>query len=468
MRFRCLLATMALAFAVLLCAGLAPAQQSPGPGAKPATAMPDEIPIPAAAQPSDHFNPDAATEAYLAEIPATARSRSDAYFVGGYWLTLWDFLYASVMYLLILHFGWSAAMRDFAARITRFKPLQTLVYFAEFTLITTIVGAPLAIYEGYFRERQYSLGTQTFGPWLGDQMIILCVNTILGGLLAVALMGIVRRLQRTWWVWGALVSIAFFAFFVAIAPVVFFPLLNKYTVLENPKITQPILSLARANGISAQKVYEVDASRQTTRMSANVSGLGNTMRITLNDNLIKRASLEEIQSIMGHEMGHYVLHHISKDILYFAAVTFLFFAFLYFSLERSLARWGQRWRVSGITDTAVIPLVFLLATIFGFVYTPFMNTHIRTNEHEADMYGLNASRQPDGFARAAIHLGEYRKMSPTPLEEWLFFDHPSGRNRIHDAMQWKAENLQLLTPQPAATPQSAPPQKEAAPKPGGR
>jgi STE24 endopeptidase len=79
------------------------------------------------------------------------------------------------------------------------------------------------------------------------------------------------------------------------------------------------------------------------------------------------------------------------------------------------------------------------------VYTPFLNTHVRTTEHEADMYGLNASRQPDGFAQAAIHLGEYRKMNPGPVEEWIFFDHPSGRNRIHDAMRWKAENLQLFT-----------------------
>jgi STE24 endopeptidase len=129
-------------------------------------------------------------------------------------------------------------------------------------------------------------------------------------------------------------------------------------------------------------------------------------------------------------------------------VIVIFFAFLKWSLETSLARWGERWKIRGIGDTAVLPLVFLIGSFFGFVYTPFANTHIRTNEHEADMYGLNASRQPDGFAQAAIHLGEYRKMSPGPAEEWLFFDHPSGRNRIHDAMQWKSENLQLFTAKP--------------------
>jgi STE24 endopeptidase len=433
-----------LAFAA--CAGISRAQQTPGPGAKPETVMPDVIQVPSAAGPSEHFDAEAATEAYLAEIPASARSRSDAYFEGGYWLILWDFLYGVAIYLLLLHFGWSAAMRDSAERLTRFKPLQTFIYWTEFLIVTTILGAPLAVYEGFYRERQYGLATQTLGPWLGDQLIILLVNVVMGGFLSMVLFGVVRRLPRTWWIWGAGVSILFMIFFIMIAPVFFFPLLNKYTVLENPKVTQPILRLARANGIPAQKVYMMDASRQTTRMSANVSGYGQTMRITLNDNLLRRGSLEEIQSVMGHEMGHYVLHHIAKDILYFSVVIVIFFAFLQWSLGRALARWGERWKIHGIGDTAIVPLVFLIGTLLGFLYTPFFNTHIRTNEHEADMYGLNASRQPDGFAQAAIHLGEYRKMSPGLVEEWIFFDHPSGRNRIHDAMRWKAENLQLFVP----------------------
>jgi len=432
--------------ALLVCVSGSRAQQTPGPGAKPATVMPDVIQVPAAAQPSEHFDADAATEAYLAQVPASARSRSDAYFEGGYWLILWDFLYAAAVYLLLLHFGWSAAMRNFAERVTRFRPLQTFIYWTEFLIVTTILGAPLALYEGYFRERQYGLATQTLGPWLGDQLIILLVNVVLGGIVSMALFGVVRQLPTTWWTWGAAVSIVFLIFFIMIAPVFIFPLLNKFTVLEDPKITQPILSMARANGIPAQKVYQMDASRQTTRMSANVSGFGRTMRITLNDNLLRRGSREEIQSIMGHEMGHYVLHHIGKDILYFSVVIATFFAVLRWSLDRTLGRWGERWKIRGIGDTAVLPLVFLVGSLCGLMYTPFFNTHIRTNEHEADMYGLNASRQPDGFAQGAIHLGEYRKMNPGPVEEWIFFDHPSGRNRIHDAMRWKAENLQLFAP----------------------
>jgi STE24 endopeptidase len=420
----------------------------PGPGAKPATAMPSVLQVPPEAQPSDHFSAVAATNAYLAQIPNDARTRSDAYFEGGYWLILWDFLYGAVIYILLLHLRWSAAMREVAERVTRFKPLQTAIYWSEFLVVTTILGFPLSVYEDYIRERKYGLGTQTFGPWLGDQFKSLLVGLVLGGIIVTLLFGVVRRLPRSWWIWGSLVATLFLAFTVLIAPVYIVPLFNKSTPLDDVRITGPILSMARANGVAADKVYEIDASRQTTRMSANVSGIGNTMRITLNDNLLRRGSLQEIQFVMGHEMGHYVLHHIPKDMIFFFVVIVAAFGFLRWSVEWSLARWSARWEIRGITDTAVLPLVFLLGSLFFFVLTPILNTHTRTTEGEADMYGLNASRQPDGAAQAAIHLGEYRKMNPTPVEEWFFFDHPSGRNRIYAAMRWKAENLKLFTPPP--------------------
>jgi STE24 endopeptidase len=413
-------------------------------GQLPATAMPTITSVPPAAQPSPNFSPDAATEAYLALIPAEARMRSDAYFEGGYWMMLWDFLYLAMMMLVFLNLRWSSGMRNLAERITRFKPLQTLIYWAQFLVITNLLLFPLTVYEDYFREHKYGLATQTFGPWLWDQVKNLGVDFVLLGILTVALFGVVRRLQPTWWLWGAGVSMVFVVFVILIAPVYLVPIFNKVTRLDDPKVTQPILSLARANGIPARDVFEIDASRQTTRMSANVSGFGSTMRITLNDNLLHRASPEEIQAVMGHEMGHYVLNHVYKSIFFFSVISVVFFAFLRWGLEWSLHRWGERWQIKGIGDTAVLPLVVLLGAIFLFVMTPVLNTFTRTLEHEADMYGLNASRQPDGFAQAAIHLGEYRKMSPGAVEEWIFFDHPSGKRRIHDAMTWKAENLKPL------------------------
>jgi STE24 endopeptidase len=409
--------------------------------------MPSVIQVPPEAQPSPHFDAIAATNAYLAQIPADKTARSDAYFEGGYWLILWDFLYGVVVALLLLNLRWSARMRDWSERVTRFRPVQTLIYWSQYIVLTTILIFPLTVYEDYFREHKYGMATQTFGPWMGDQLKGLAVGLVVGGLLAVLLFGVVRRLPRTWWIWGAGVTIAYLVVFILISPVYIVPIFNTPKILNDPKIVDPILSMARANGIPAENVYQIDASKQTTRMSANVSGFAGTMRITLNDNLLRRGSPEEIQAVMGHEMGHYVMNHIFKGIMFLSIVTVLAFAYLHWGLDWALQRWGEKWQIRGVGDTAVLPLVVLLFSIFGFVITPIMNTSTRTQEYEADMYGLNTSRQPDGFAQAAIHLGEYRKMNPGPIEEWIFFDHPSGRNRIYAAMRWKAENLKLFPAQ---------------------
>lgn len=407
----------------------------------PASAMPSVLEAPPEARGSGHFDPEAATNAYLAQIPADAKARSDAYFEGGYWLMLWDFLYGAAAALLLLNLRWSAAMRKFAERATRFKPVQTFIYWVQYFLTTSFLIFPLTVYEDFLREHKYGLATQTFGLWMGDQFKSLLVNLLLGGIVVVVLFGIARRLPRTWWIWGAATSILFLVFFILISPVYVTPLFNTVKTLDDPKITQPILRMARANGIPAKNVYQIDSSRQTTRMSANVSGFGRTMRITMNDNLLRRGSPEEIQFVMGHEMGHYVLNHVYMLIMFFSMVIVLGFSLLRWSLDACLKRWGEKWQVRNIGDSAIVPLVVVLASIFFLLMTPVTNTFIRTQERAADIFGLNASRQPDGFAQGAIHLGEYRKMNPGPIEEFLFFDHPSGRNRIYDAMRWKAENL---------------------------
>lgn len=387
------------------------------------------------------FDIEKASRAYLEKIPPEKKAQSDAYFEGQYWLQLWSFLYGAGLAVLLLQSRLSARLRNLAQRLTRFKPLQTGLYAVQYILLMAVLSLPLGVYQDFFREHQYGLSNQNFGGWLGDWAKGLMVSVILGSLLMMALFGVVRRLQRTWHIWGALVAVGFLVVSVAIAPVYIAPLFNKYTVLADPKVVEPVLRLVRANGIPADKVYEMDASKQSKRVSANVSGFLGTTRITLNDNLINRSTLPEVEAVMAHEMGHYVVNHVLKGILFFGIVIVVGFALLRWTVLRMLKRFGARWGMSDVGDVAVTPLVVLVFSTYSFILTPFTNSYVRMQEMEADMFGLNAARQPDGFAEAALKLGEYRKMEPGPLEEWIFFDHPSGARRIRTAMRWKAANL---------------------------
>src|SRR6266545_2745374 len=349
------------------------------------------------------FDPVDATRAYLARMTPEKKARSDAYFEGGYWLQLWEFLYAVVVAWLLLWLGWSAWMRNFAERAVRQRALQTFIYWALYATVTALLIFPLTVYRDFYREHAYGLATQTFGPWFGDRLKELAISVILGGVTVVVLYVVLRRAPRTWWIWGSLTATLLLAISFLIAPLVIFPLFNRYTRLQDETLRGPILSLARANGIPARDVFVSDASRQTTRISANVSGLFGSERITLNDNLLKRCSLPEFEAMSR--------------------------------------RHGGRWGVRSVADPAGMPVFAILISCYLFVLTPVTNTIIRVQEAEADIFGLNASRQPDGFAEIALKLSEYRKLDPTPLEEFLLYDHPSGRTRIFTAMRWKAEHL---------------------------
>jgi len=384
----------------------------------------------------------AAVDAYLAKMPPAQRARSNAYFEGGYWLLLIDFLYTILVMRLLLRLRSSAKMRNFAGRITRSRFLQPAVYWIQFIIAVALLTFPLTVYEAYYREHKYGLLNQTFGPWVREQLIMLAVNIVLGAIFLTVLFWVVRRVGKNWWAWSAVVAIILQAFVGLIAPVYIFPLFNTYKKLEDARVRDPILSMARANGIPANEVYEFDASRQSNRVSANVSGFASTLRISLNDNLLKRCTLPEIETVMGHEMGHYVLNHTYKGLVMLGVLFVIGFAFLNWGIDFALARWGEQWGIAGITDVAVLPVAIAVIAIYFFLMTPVTNTITRTMEFEADMYGLNAAQQPDGEANVDLMLGEYRKLDPGPIEEFIFFDHPSGRTRITAAMRWKAEHPQ--------------------------
>jgi len=408
--------------------------------AAPADLVPPS-PAPAAASgASGSIDPAAATRAYLDLLPAEQRAKSNAYFEGGYWLILWNFLWSAAIFVLLLQTGISARMRDLAERATRVRAGQAVLYWAQLALVLEVLGFPLAIYRDYLREHQYGLSNLTFAGWVGEEIKGLLVSIVFGSLAAAALYAVVRRLKRTWWIWGAVVSLVLAAFGTLVAPVLVVPLFNNPKKLEDPRVVVPILSLARANGIDAHEVWEIDASKQSKRVSANVSGFLGTERITLNDNLVNRASLPEIEAVMGHEMGHYVLNHIYKGLMELGILILVGFALVARLFERLRQRNEARWRVRDVGDVAGLPLVALLFTAYLFVLTPVTNSIIRGQEAEADIFGLNASGQPDGFAQSALKLSEYRKLDPGPLEELVFYDHPSGRARIFAAMRWKAEH----------------------------
>src|SRR4051794_6018208 len=308
------------------------------------------------------FDPAVATRAWLDTVPADKRARSDAYFEGGYWLLLWNVLLGLAICLLLLATRTSARIRDFAERVTNVRSLQVLLYVIPYFLIVVLLTFPLNVYEHYSREHAYGLATQTFGPWFREQLISIALQLIFTPIALVILYAAFRHAPRTWWMWGTAMA-ACFLLLATMFSVYFEPLFNTYKPLTDPKISETVLAMARANQIPVKQVFEVDASRQSNRVSANVAGFLGTTRIALNDNLLKQCTLPEIRYVMAHEMGHYVLNHIYKFIISLSLLVLIFFAITRAAFDAMVRRFGERWQVRGIGDPAGLPLLAVILTM---------------------------------------------------------------------------------------------------------
>lgn len=386
------------------------------------------------------FDVGRATDAYIATIPAKDREKSDAYYEGGYWIGLWSTLLFVVVCWLLLRTRFAARLRDWAAARGRGPWLQSLIVAIGVLIAFAVLLLPWDLYVSYFREHQYAMSNYTMGRYLREWAINLAISTAFIGLAVSGIYRLVRRVRERWVWWATAVTALLILFVFTVQPVVVEPLFNDYKPLPTGEVRASILELAREAKIPVDDVFWFDASKQTKRISANVAGLGGTARIALNDNLLNGASLPEIRAVMGHEMGHYALHHGFKLAFGFT----VFFGVGYFLVnrffERLRRRHGAAWGIKDLADPVGLPLAFAIFTVVLYLLTPATNTMTRAAEAQADAFGLDAAKEPHGFASVAMRLSTYRKLEPGALEEVIFYDHPSGRGRVERAMRWLREH----------------------------
>ncbi len=401
------------------------------------------------------FDVDHATALYLATLGPVARARSDAYFDGRVWIDIVSSLLTVLVCWMILRSGVLVRCRD-ALRRSGYRPWMVMLTVSVLFLVClTLIELPWTILIDFVRERRFGLMNQSFGGWLGQQAIAALLTLILGGGLLTVINAVMRMFPRHWWLVGAGVVGLCVALLGLVAPVFITPLFNTYTELPAGPLRTRIGAMAAANAIPAENIYQFDASRQSNRISANVSGLGPTVWISLTDNMLKQTTVPEAVAIVGHEMGHYVLGHVWRDVVFVTLLSALELWLLAKLGPMAIALGGRRRAVRGIDDPAALPVLVGVLTGLSLLFLPITNTQTRLAESEADAFGLNAAREPDGFAASAMKVSTYRKIAPPAIEEALFYDHPSGLTRVRMAMQWKKDHVpgaKEVTPPPLPNP----------------
>ena len=391
-----------------------------------------------AALPAD---PIAATRAFIDRVPAAARERAESYSREGVATIVLRIVVLFAVTALAMATGLAARMRANAQRLTRRVFLQDALVAVQFLTLAMAAGLPVEVFAGYVRVRAAGLSHTNFWPWLSDYLLQWAVDLVFYVVGIVAIMALVRRQPRVWPALATLVYVALYATYTLVSPVFIEPLFNEFTQLRDGPARDHILSLARANGVATDGVYVKDASRQSVIFNASVSGVAGTARITLNDNTVESTPPAELEMVMAHEIGHYVLHHVFKQTIFLGLVMGAGFLFVAWAMRTLVARRGAQWGLAGVGDPAIIPLFWFLVALWGFVAMPANNTIVRAHEAEADLFGLNASQQPIGLADFMLRDADARPLSPGVLVEWALYSHPAPANRIATAMRWRAEHL---------------------------
>jgi len=274
-----------------------------------------------------------------------ARAKSDDYAEGGYVLQFVDLIYGLGIAALLLWLQISSRIRDWAEELTRSRAFQVMLYGVVYVAAITVLSLPLSIYEGYVREQDYGLSSQTFLQWAGDFATLFTVTVTAAVIFLPLLYAVIRTARQAWWLWGAGLAILFMIFMLVIYPVAIAPLFNHYSPLPDTVLKQQILSLARANDVPADTVWVADESRQSSRISANVSGFLGTTQISLNDNLLNQGTPDEVLAVVGHEMGHYVMGHTLRMVLLFGLLILVGFGFVGWTFRLATDLFGGNWQV---------------------------------------------------------------------------------------------------------------------------
>ncbi len=399
----------------------------------PARPAPDPAPTPS-------IRAAGAATAYT--LTPERREKAVAYARARYTLHFAAFAWSVLVLVALIAIRLGPRLRDRAESLTRRRFGQAAVFVTLLFVALSILELPTSIY-GHHLSLLYGQSVQGWASWLWDQVKGLLVGIAIAIPIVWLFYAILRRSPRRWWVWFWLALLPILVFLIFVTPVVIDPLFFQFEPLapKHPELANAIGRVAERAGepIAPERMFVMNASTKFTGINAYVTGLGASKRVVVWDTAIAKSTVPETLFVFGHEMGHYVLRHIPRTIAFLWGLLFVLLL-LGAALLRGVFRGGERWGIRGLADWASLPLLLLGVTVAGELATPIVAGYSRNQEHQADIFGLEAIHGlvPDSPAAAAGAfqvLGETNLSDPDPspfIRFWLY-DHPPLAERLRFA-----------------------------------
>lgn len=382
------------------------------------------------------MDPTQATARYIDSLGAEELRKAADYTAGNHWLLLWGLVVTAIVTWLIVRWGILDRIEQRLQR--RGFALRAFLVSAAFLLVSGVMALPWTIYEGWWREHSYGRSSQPLGDFLMQNAIAGLLTVVIGGLFLLGVYALIRWTGRRWWIWSGALTAGVLVFMMLISPILIEPLFNQYRAVPEGPVRAALVEMAQRAEIPEDRIFMYDGSRQSNNFTANVSGVFGSARIAISDVALKEASLDEVKAVTGHEVGHYVLGHVWRGLIVFSLLAVLVF----FLIDRLFPRFARAFGSNArIEEPRGVPVLAFSASLFMHLAMPITNLLSRIGESEADAYSLRTVGEPDGLASALVKTAEYRYPRPHPVQEAIFYTHPSVERRVRRAMEWKAARM---------------------------
>lgn len=338
-------------------------------------------------------------------------------------------LFTALIVAFILTGGFNLV--DQAARHFQAGPIVTgLIFIGILMVLAFFVQLPFSVYETFVIEEKYGFNRMTVGTFVFDLLKSIGLTAILGGLAVAAILWFFEKAGVWAWIYAWLGLSLWQLFLIFLAPVAIMPLFNKFTPLPAGDLRKAIETYAQAQDFKMQGVFTMDGSRRSSKSNAMFTGFGRFRRIALFDTLIQKHSVDELVNVLAHEVGHYRLRHILKNLLISFATTGLMFWLLSLIL-----RYPPLFEAFGLAK----PSVYAGIVFFGILFAPldltlsvFGNWLSRRFEYEADAFAVATTGQPESMITALkkLSVDNLANLTPHPLKVFLDYSHPPALQRI--------------------------------------
>jgi STE24 endopeptidase len=310
-------------------------------------------------------------------------------------------------------------------------PIPTGLVFAGLLLFAYhIISIPFSIYGTFVIEERYGFNKTRPKTFILDILKSWLIVAIIGSIVLSAVLWFFGKTGVWAWAYCWIAITLFQLFLMFIAPVTIMPLFNKFTPLGECGLKNAIENYAGSQNFKMRGVFTMDGSKRSTKSNAFFTGFGRYRRIVLFDTLIEKHTVEELVSVLAHEMGHYKKKHILKSMIISILTTGLMFYILSLFINNR-----QLFAAFKMEETSIYASLFF----FGFLYTPiemilsiFGNMLSRRHEYDADDYAVKTYGKPESMIEALKKLSveNLSNLTPHPIKVLLSYSHPPVLERI--------------------------------------